>query len=239
MSNTEIAEKLLSSLYPIYEDLLNKENLGDICVFCIQWGNNFPSPENKGILYVGKAVNGWITNEKNAKLLFDLSNKDRIFQRSDQIEWVKNLRGTNDIYNTNKSAFWRVISKISESTYSNNWYSDVAWSNLYKLAPWEGGNPNASLRRIQEDHCKNILAKEIEVLSPKFVIMLTSGWEREFLKHMNDGKDIKHKEVVNWGNYTSNLYHINNVYYITTQHPQGKKETPHAKAISGFIDKYK
>ncbi len=205
-----------------------------ICAFCVQWGKAFPIEEKTGILFIGKAVNGWINEETNIEVLFGDS-KDRIFARRDQMEWVQNLEGSRNSYNTKKSAFWRTVKQVSLCYYPTNWYSNVAWSNLCKLAPYTGGNPSNRLYYEQLDACQKILAKEIEVLSPKVVVMLTSGWEKDFLYNLNDNVHPQSETTVDWDGNQTKLYQIKGTLFIASPHPQGKPEEKHVETIMKLI----
>jgi hypothetical protein len=223
----ELKEKLL----PIYSRMLENNTYEDVCTFCMQWGKNFPTKQNDGILFIGKAVNGWITDETDIEILFGNS-KEKVFNREDQMEWVHNHEGNEKGYNTRKSAFWRVIKAITTNFYpSENWFSYIAWSNLCKIAPSEGGNPNDGLYYQQLEYCQELLAKEIEILSPKYVIFLTSGWEKDFLHYLNGNNPTKSVKKMLWNEYESKLFEINDIYYITSLHPQGKPEAEHVDTI--------
>ncbi len=234
---TTIEVELRTELKPLYKKLLNDNTFDDICSFCVQWGENFPLEKHKGILFVGKAVNSWKNNETDVDVLFGDSD-DRIFNRDDQMQWVHDLEGSNDIYNTKKSAFWRVIKQVSSCYFPSKWYSHVAWSNLCKLAPFsKGGNPNDTLYYEQLDSCQKILMKEIEILSPQAVVMLTSGWEKDFIFFLNDNTEPKSEITIEWYGYSTKLYRIKGVNYIVSQHPQGKGEDKHVDAIIELISK--
>ncbi len=73
-------------LFPLYKTLMN--DVSDIkdklCPFAVQWGEKFDTT-GKGILFVGKASNGWVTTDRSPVDLFDEKNEDRIFNRDDQI----------------------------------------------------------------------------------------------------------------------------------------------------------
>lgn len=230
----EIKEKIFSD----YEKLLKVEDssLNNICTFSLQWGENYPFDEKSGLLFVGKAVNGWITNETDVEKLFDMSNPKRIFARDDQMEWVNNLSGNTKGYNTRKSAFWRLIKKITETYYPEKWYSNIAWTNLYKIAPWKGGNPNGKLQKFQRKSCFNILKKEIEILTPKYVIFLTSGWEKPFINQLNGGNEMNIIDKKNWEKYQTTLGEIDGIKYICSPHPQGKNEWKHRNATVELIN---
>ena len=232
-----LTEYLKEALKPLYKELLNIVQPTDSdSAFCVQWGKNYPAEKNEGILFIGKAVNGW-NKANDIDTLFGDGN-ERTFNEADQMQWVEDLEGNQDGYNTRRSAFWRLIKNISQTLYPNNWSSHIAWSNLCKISPLEGGNPNDSLYYKQLASCQKILEKEIEILSPKYVVMLTSGWEKDFLYFLNGNKTTKsvHKEI--WGNgYETNVYRIKDTVFITSPHPQGKDGQAHMEAITLLLNK--
>ena len=89
--NAEFAKTLKRRLYPLYESLIQsvKGFSYSKAFFCMQWGRNFPETEHAGILFVGRATNGWITDEEDIDVLFG-NTADRIFNRDDQMQWVEN-----------------------------------------------------------------------------------------------------------------------------------------------------
>lgn len=226
-----LEEKLRKGLYPLYKELLESDIFDDdVAAFCVQWGEEFPEKEKEGILFVGKATNGWLNTSKDVDVLFGNTVK-RVFNRDDQMEWVNDQEGSNEGYDTNKSAFWRVVKKISSHFYQDKWYANVAWSNLYKLAPGKTGNPDGSLRYKQSSACHKIFKKEIELLSPKYVIMLTSSWGMDFLVYMNGCVPVS-IGTESWGRgYETEMYEIDGTIYIKSFHPQGKSEPEHVEAI--------
>jgi len=234
-----IRDEFYSTLYPLYKTMLAENTYNNICTFCIQWGENFPVSKNSGLVFVGKAVNRWITNTDEVDLLFGDSD-DNIFALEDQMKWVVDREGNHNGYNTKRSAFWRVVKRISNYYYPHeNWYSHVAWTNLCKLAPYDGGNPNQGLYDQQLSSAQEILKHELEILSPRFVIMLTSGWEHDFISYFNDNNDIDFIETVDWDEYQTRICKINNTFFILSKHPQGKNENNSFNSIVKLIDKYK
>jgi hypothetical protein len=224
-------EKLKEKLLPLYENLLKNIEFNDIRPFCMEWGNNFPIEKKSGILFVGKATNGWVTDSKEIDKLFGESCDGQIFAREIQMMWVADPK--KPYYKT--SAFWRVIKRIAEIKNGNEeWYSKIAWSNLYKIS-LEKGNPSGKLIEQQIESCKEILNTEIEILNPKYVIFLTSGWENRFIETIQLPKE---KEVI-WGkNYKTIGYSINNRVYITSVHPQMKNEDEHVAAILKIMEHF-
>lgn len=240
MDNKQRTLTLRSRLFPLYTNLMQDIAAieGSKATFCIQWGKNFPMEDNTGILFVGRATNGWITDSQDVNVLFG-NTEDRIFNRSDQMTWVENNAGANgNSYNTNRSAFWRVIRQVTQSFYpKEHWSSYVAWSNVCKVAPFAGGNPNDSLYYAQLDTCQKILEIEIEILSPRVVVFFTgNSWSRDFLKHLNHGQELNPVDEKSWCGYKCMVYLIDGVTYIQTEHPQGKNETSHVNCIEEIIN---
>jgi hypothetical protein len=235
-------EKLRDGLKPLYEDLFNNLNIGfnreTDTAFVMNWGENFPTEMNTGILFVGKAVNGWAKKEDQSF--------EKLFARKDQMKWVEDLWDSKKNYVTKKSAFWRVIKGIiaNYDKTANPWYSYIAWSNLYKISPNNskgGGNPSKNEKDNQLALCRIILQKEIEILSPKYVILLTSGWESKtgFLWYLNGKQHTTHLEEITWsGKNKIRVYKINDTIFITSVHPQGKNEAEHVKQIINILNKY-
>ena len=238
-------EELRETLKPLYAELLPLISTEHkVCPFCLQWGHDFPKGKNTGILFVGKATNDWGSDSRDIEVIFGNA-PERKFAKEDQMVWVENRMTLSYVklnggYNARRSAFWRLIKNLTQSIYKNDpWYSKIAWSNLYKVNP-RGGNPNAKLKSDQIVVCKKILSKEIEVLSPKFVVFLTSDWESEFIKNLNHNEEIKWIYSKKWGikDDETKVFQINGTYFICSKHPQGKNEYNHLKAIIDIIDKY-
>lgn len=232
-------EELKKHLFPLYKNLLDKvKNENNIYTFCMQWGNKFPKESKSGILFVGKATNGWVNNSTEIEELFGTTEK-RIFDRGDQMKWVNKLENNVKSYNTRKSAFWRVIKNVSEiKNGDDEWFNKVAWSNLYKVGP-EKGNPSERLKKLQIEECKKILETEIKILSPKYVIFLSSGWEHSFLNYLINKAEKDNFKKIKWCNkYETKGFTINGINFITSVHPQGKNEKEHTKVIIEIIENF-
>ena len=225
-------ETLRTYLIPLYKNLLEKNiSEKDVYPFCMQWGKQFPIEEKSGILFIGKATNGWINNSINIEDLFGIQKGKMIFARDDRMTWVENLEKDKK-YNTNKSSFWRTIKRISKKENGkDNWSTKIAWSNLYKLS-FEKGNPDEKLKKNQIEICKKILETEIKVLNPKYIIFLTSEWEKDFINYLTFDKKRENSKSLNWGkNYKTFGFTVDYLNYIISVHPQGKNENEHFKKI--------
>lgn len=225
-------DRLKEELFPLYEKLVNrvpdaqKENYA---AFCMQWGKQFPSNPNEGILFVGRATNGWHYSALDPKRIFSEDPDLRVFNRENQMEWA-------DGY-VHKSAFWRVIKAVSQQNHAEPWYDHIAWSNLCKIAPEIEGNPSNSMYYDHLELNCAILKTEITILSPKVVVMLTKmNWAVDYLKYLNKGVIPALVATENWGNYQAQLYDIGNCFVVVSEHPMGKKESLHTEAIQRLIN---
>ena len=71
-------------LKPLFAELMQsveEYQNGGLVPFCMQWGKHFPQEENDGIMFYGRATNGWVTLESDVDKLFDINFDDRIFFR--------------------------------------------------------------------------------------------------------------------------------------------------------------
>ena len=235
--------RLKDELKPLYRDLFEhtKEYREGktIVPFAAQWGNKYPETANEGLLFVGRATNGWLNDDTNVDNLFE--GKNRIFNRDDQMIWVKDKEGDAN-WNSNHSAFWRVVRGVARNFYPDDELNHIAWSNLCKLAP-DGGNPTDALYNRQLIDASKILSKEVEILSPKFVVMLTNlGWADGFISGLNNDTEPAPNQIIekkNWLNYTATVYKISGRYVILSEHPQGKGEQEHIECLTSLINQFK
>lgn len=239
-----LKDKLKEKLKPLYHDLVNHTR--DYCEgkvilpFVVQWGKSFPKQENEGILFVGKATNGWYNDDLDVDNMFKENSKDAIFNRPNQMIWVK--ENAAEHYNTNQSAFWRVTRRVAHVYYPKDELEHIAWTNVCKLAP-DGGNPGDALYKEQLDDACRIFQAEIETLSPKFIIMFTGvNWGWDFICALNDNEDPTPEQTMpfmEWVGYKATPYLINGRIVILTEHPQGKDESAHVECLVNIIEKYK
>lgn len=222
-------------LKPLYEELSQIDPAKEYCTFCAQWGRMY---QKGGMMFVGRAVNDWITTCRDVELLFKEGDENQIFAREDQMQWVEEY--------CSKSAFWRVIRAVSQRILGigDGWYDHIAYSDLYKLAPDEA-NPSESLCKKQENLCFRIFRAEIEILQPKVVVMLAgAAWYDDFLCSLNNNAApvlLDRVEIPYADNESFKIetYKIGDVIYIGSLHPQCKPEQPHIEGIVAAIKKAK
>jgi len=198
-------------------------------------------------MFIGKATNGWLLDiPKDSStqsiisfyrdIAFNLNCKERLLHRGDEMQWVETQAGNKEGYNPNKSQFWNLIKKTTKSLEgSQNWSSKVVWSNLYKLAP-KNGNPSGKLKAKQEEYCWKILDEEIDILKPRCLIFLTSGWENKYLLHRYG--TLPQKSRTTFGRdkkYAISHFTDKDTLFVLSKHPMGKPIAAHAEKLHEII----
>jgi hypothetical protein len=205
------------------------------------------------LMVVGRAVNGWTEGKSSNELRTDaqrLGYARQVYKSVMEImgeecpmSWVTsqwsvsvddyNKRwgtGCKEIYNTRKSAFWRVIREVvrrleiaNVDDSERSWSSHLAWSNLYKISPCERGNPNGKLRKAQLEGCKKLLEWELEHYRPRRVVFLTDWWADEFLSQAwEDRTEPNPQSLVRaFGRLKCGAHAAT---CVVACHPQGKNE---------------
>jgi len=147
------------------------------------------------------------------------------------MSWVTKCWGGGEDYNTRKSAFWRVIRatvgrlRIADINADGSaWPSQLVWSNLYKIAPAAGGNPNNQLQRAQFEGCLQLLHWEIETFKPKRLLFLTGlAWAGPFLEHAwCDNLPVEGQVFIEAKGYV--MAGPEPASCVIASHPQGKNE---------------
>ena len=197
------------------------------------------------LMVVGRAVNGWTQGILPHELAEPLASERYAAEVFDSVAgsgrcpmtWVTDCWGNSGSnYNTKRSAFWRVIrAVVGETDIANinegDWPSHLVWSNLYKVAPANGGNPDTTLCDIQFSGCLSLLEIELSNYCPYRLLLLTGlAWAEPFLQHISPG----FKRVSN--SYVEAIGQFNLASGITTKvvvaaHPQGKQEGEWVKEV--------
>ncbi len=178
------------------------------------------------LLVIGRSVNGWI-DEWTALHLRDpvvrrgvvaSMRADAEPENLDRMAWVTDLWGASTGYNTRRSAFWRVIRRLSTGDgIRSDWPSSLAWTNLYKVSPAEGWNPGADLQRAQRGAASELLQVELSAFSPRRVLALTGGWIAPFADDLELVLDRRASLVESVGSCAGRAW-------VIAKHPMRKPE---------------
>ena len=168
---------------------------GDLTGFLALEGADYKY--GSGLMVVGRSVNGWTKgidpvefSDSDFRNNYTHCLQQKSYQQSGQacpMSWVTEQWSPKEGYNTRKSAFWRVTKEVTERLYScnaekNDWASHLVWSNLCKVSPAAGKNPNGLLHKIQRNGCKRLFEFEIKSYRPRYLLLLTGwDWARPFL----------------------------------------------------------
>lgn len=196
------------------------------------------------LMVVGRAVNGWLRGILPAELASSRvanSYAEEVFQSvtadgTCPMQWVTDCWGDEaGDYNTARSAFWRVIRKtvgvlgIADPE-DIKWPSHLVWSNLYKVAPADGGNPGNALAEIQFDNCLALFNLELKTYAPRKVLFLTGwDWAGEFLKNC---PNIEMHAGLLEASGTISVCAGDSCRFAVAKHPQGKPEALWVDAVS-------
>lgn len=144
---------------------------------------------HKELMVVGRAPNGWDL-QIAPDALRDSDYRNDVVERAfneigDPMDWLRtSWTGGGPGYRAQRSAFWRVayalLAKYTDVE-PGNWHSNIAWSNLYKVAPWDGGNPSNRLCAVQLETARLLFNLEIRKFRPKRILIMAGwNWARDF-----------------------------------------------------------
>jgi hypothetical protein len=233
----DFVQKLEKELKPVFTDMYsNIEDIDNYWLFCPTWGKYYPSKENTGILFYGRATNGWKDYSDycgDADKVFDF-----LFNRSDQVDWMLSYTG---------KPFVRLIKGITENFYPDEWNEHIAWSNVCKV---EYGTPTDDLWDSQYSYITRMMEIEIDNLSPEVIVFVTgmtagARWD-EPLFEIDKFKGLQLSESIEWGTdsrtgkpLTSKAGKISNTTIIITDRPEFRPIAPHVEAIIDLIERLK
>jgi len=138
--------------------------------------------KERSLLIVGQATNGWNPNFSVLNVLPDnidtLVSEALNYSKEEEgkcaLDWINNDWSKYKLY---RSFFWNVTYKVVQEHYGRgdrDWNNIIAWSNLMKIAPTEGGNPDYAEREAQLESCSRLFQQEINDLKPKNVVIMTN-----------------------------------------------------------------
>ena len=140
-------------------------------------------------MVVGRAVNGWgksintespDTYANEATTLFEATDRFTTEWKmqnseSDPYSEYTDKNGKTKKYYLSKSPFWSATRNVwyqLSGEKKSDWYEDIVWNNMYKIAPLEEGNPSTNLIYAQAKICVKLLQEEIRLLQPTHVLLV-------------------------------------------------------------------
>lgn len=197
------------------------------------------------LMWIGRALNGgqsisapshYVSSQTLDEIVKKtMENFSSVDCDSCPLRWVTKQWGPEDRYNPKQSAFWRTAKRLllAPGEIDELWSSRLVWSNLYKIAPFHGGNPNGKLQKIQYPFCRDILVQEIAAFRPRRVVFATGlDWVERFLDNplfvRTDSKTFG-QNVQGLGDLILNDKKIGE--FVIAPHPQGKNEDRWVKEV--------
>jgi hypothetical protein len=108
------------------------------------------------------------------------------------------------------------------------WSSRLAWSNLAKLAPAEGGNPGGPLLEVQRELGPGLIDREVHELRPRRVLVLTGrSWFEPFAR--GTGLEVEWRDGLVQGVVRERAR-----TWVIAGHPQGKPRPILDEVIAAF-----
>lgn len=163
---------------------------------------------NIRLMCIGRSANGGAEETSwNIKTVFDINNANikaieiLSYWEKFSMDWVlKPPLGKKRAYQS--FPFWHltkiIINTLNKNLQENDWIHYLVWSNLYKIAPLDGGNPNEALCAAQLKYAKKILEYELHNMLPTHVIFITDNdWYSDFNEIVSKAQnEIGFKSIV-------------------------------------------
>jgi len=139
------------------------------------------------LLVVGQAVFGWIPDWRVADLgtpsgraAILRETQLACYELADPMSWIEEHR-------VRSSPFWRMVRRTVEALWPDSslkWFSHVAWTNLYPIAPNDvKGNPSGALLEAQTVPAARLLQAVADELDPVAVLVLGGPYWWPFQEH--------------------------------------------------------
>ena len=226
----ELFDELLKAIAEKKNNFPESNGTTQLTAFSAVQGPNYS--KDRGLMVVGRAVNQWAIGWLPDKVASAEGRKEIIEdvykEGEDKKLFTSDSWGDEEQYNTHKSAFWRVVKSVTKelqiADVEKIWRDRLIYTNLYKVSPYEGGNPSDGLCSVQKEACLKLLMEEFIQWTPKWVIFLTGmNWAEPFMKYLkvegqsyNGLMEFSGKLFITQSNSTSNI--------VVAKHPWGKDE---------------
>lgn len=184
---------MFAKTYNQFRDTIAKNEKYDQALYSMHYPSiGLRFGQGSGLLLIGRALNGWEPrfSSKDANMEF-LTNcneysKERLHSKRCPLQWLgEELSEADGKIVLKRSPFWQVAQGVVKGLYpqvKDNWTHKIAWTNLYKIAPADGGNPNTTEQNAQWPGVRYLLEMEILQLQPKHILFITGKeWAMPFV----------------------------------------------------------
>ncbi|MEI6817474.1 MAG: hypothetical protein WCL14_12755 [Bacteroidota bacterium] len=180
----------------------------EYCFFFPQVGKNYFTAKTK-ILFAGRAQNIWgggifkphdVKNKLNSIINDAINFSEPNEENECSMKWIVDCwygtKGTEyekcyPDMRLNKSQFWRVIKGVTNKVQGEKeiFTESIAWTQYYKIAPKDGGNPDRHSESTPQDdnYAYDLLEREIEILKPDYLIyFIGKNWMESCFDYPDD-----------------------------------------------------
>lgn len=197
---------------------LSGDEAHGLCAFWPVIGRRFKDSKPR-VLLVGRATNQWEPglDAAAARAYSDVSKAGQFVD--------------DDAY-ARRSAFWLAARGALKALdfdvdapagHGNEWMQALTWTNLFKVAPREGGNPSQHVRDLIREDCVELLGREVDALKPSVVLVFAgSDWFEAF----GQGLGVALKPSA--GRFVDGVARARGARWVVAKHPMGK---PHAEFV--------
>lgn len=211
-------KELYEKLYDVFNNLESFKNNAHF----VSMQGPFYQQNSRRFLLIGRATNGWMSLPTASRDFFG-NEAQKQFDDRTRWNWVeahddtlysahdKGKKNYSQRYCLSKKPFWYYTKAIwyqlpGDIQSCDIWMKNIAWSNLYKVSPITGHNPNEKSKSIQLDVCKSILKKELEQYQPTH-ILISTGYDW-FAPFADIFENVKKNENLNskHGKDKNNIY---------------------------------
>lgn len=179
------------------------------------------------LMIIGRAPNGWLqfsdySNETSFGTIAESQfwATDRMTHANGDIiqddGWLDNRNGALysfhcPSYCVSNKAFWSYSKRILDflmpiQNEQEIWPEQIAWSNLYKVSPVDIGNPAEDVMQRQQKTCIEILKKELDILKPTHILLITGYEWFEPFAEVFDNVQSRGERNINVGKNKNKVY---------------------------------
>lgn len=143
------------------------------------------------------------------------------------------------LWNYAKEIWCNLNGHTLETAWTDRWFEHIVWSNLYKIAPALGGNPDEKLRKLQLETSTKLLVQEISHFQPTHILFMTGykDWFEKFNKpcFRNEIATVSdHKYVEAAGIWTADTFSSR---IVVAQRPEMRNKEQYVSDVVSMFEK--
>jgi hypothetical protein len=141
--------------------------------WCAFWPHVGSRYKEGGLFFVGRALNGWDSTAFSLADAVVPARAEEICKRCASTDpktgqWM-------DSYANGRNRFLLACKLTAEGLGYSPWYENVVWSNMMRVSPKNGGNPETWSCEAQLPKAADLLSFEIARLKPRAVVLVTDA----------------------------------------------------------------